>query len=238
MRPAETDAARTGQGAAAAKRTRVARSEDTGRRTLSTRGTYMKKTSVLTALLAGMCASAFAAQVKLGADFGAIPEYESNETESSSQFNLHEELHIGYKVQDIPFEIEGNIGLNQGVLGGKSQGVNASASAYFYGFGLMVGFPVEISSLFTISPRIGLNRYNFISAKAESGGSSESYKRSELQDKDSLDFTAIKFGVAGDFNTTQNVFIRGQFLYNFEIAKDTKSFYGPSFSIGAGYKFL
>jgi hypothetical protein len=214
MRPAETDAARTGPGAAAAaKRTRVARSEDNSRRTLSARGTCMKKTVVLTALLAGMCASAFASG-KVGADFGVSPfMFFTDNNEADPAWDLDGNLFVGYDFSElgIPIGIQGNVGLLRLSEKASDSGDSMTAVQNNVELGLLIYVPIALAPSLYISPEFGFSHQIMTSAKISTSGVSVSYTRKTAKDTgtdpNTFDFNSIKLGVGFERGINDNFFI-------------------------------
>jgi hypothetical protein len=254
MRPAETDAA------AEAKRARAARSEDTGRRTLNARGTGMKKIAVLTALLAGMCASAFAASVSTGVQFGYSPlfvsiddskehvEVYTDGTDTYSAYNLGGSLFIGAgDFIPIPLYVQLSTGLSRHSTKNTYTSDNDKTTdstetrSVSPEFGVLIGYQIPITPAFKITPSVECGLTSILPVTEEIV----------------LSLNSFNAGTQIDCFINGGWFIKGQFMYGFAfstkqtntytkknggsktvtISEYTTALHGPTFSIGAGYKF-
>jgi hypothetical protein len=135
----------------------------------------------------------------------------------------------------------------------KESGLNLKERDNFFNFGLLFKYPFQISEKMQIFPLIGFDRQIFTKAKLLKGASGE-VERSDLYKKNYFDKSVINLGLGLDYNIIAALFLRGEFIYGFNIHTDSqkdlidevKSYgyklsilqHGPSFKLAIGYRFF
>jgi hypothetical protein len=217
----------------------------------------MKKTAVLTALLAGMCASAFAASVSTGVQFGYSPIFENFSSTGSGKVEnsgTETDSYVGetnsyglnaygldgslfLRVSDfisIPLYVQFNIGLFWEKLkydygeyepeDKTKQTISVDADANCPEFSVLIGYQIPVIPVLKITPSIQFNH--------------------------NLLLISLNAGAQVDYFIKGGWFVKGQFMYGFKIFhteeetvykkvfnENSVDLYGPTFSLGVGYRF-
>jgi hypothetical protein len=126
------------------------------------------------------------------------------------------------------------------------------ASATYMSLNLLLKYPFALGSKFTLAPAAGFDYEMFLSAKNDNGTLKRSDDWGNGSDKASAYFDRFifNFGAQADYSLTDNLYLRGTILYGIACYNkgdddrhsgstyvDSNIISGPTFTIGAGYKF-
>jgi hypothetical protein len=130
-----------------------------------------------------------------------------------------------------------------GFSGGSLKVLNLNGSYSSLHFSLLGKYPFALGSKFVLFPLLGIDYQIFLSAKIDT-------KSIKVFDPGDYNALAFKFGIGGDYELTEKLYLRGQFLYGIRLAnkaeKDTIGLFqgakynlghGPTINVAVGYKF-